>query len=101
MIVVAIISIVAAIAIPSLQNARKSAVEAKAIGLCKQSVSVNEAYRTRFGRYAPSGDELMAARYIFDTSNYLTEYWLVFQSTGDLSWSMVLGPVVPGVTADR
>ena len=64
MIVVAIIAIIAAIAIPSLLNARKAGNEASAISSMRTLTTVNEQYRTRFGEYASSLDDLEQTGYI-------------------------------------
>jgi prepilin-type N-terminal cleavage/methylation domain-containing protein len=60
MIVVAIIAIISAIAIPSLLSARISGNEASAISSLRTLSTVSEQYRSRFGEYpgATSGDGL-------------------------------------------
>ena len=64
MIVVAIIAIIAAIAIPSLLNARKAGNEVSAISSLRTLTTVSEQYRTRFGRFPPDFDPLVATGYI-------------------------------------
>ena len=64
MIVVAIIAIIAAIAIPSLLQARISGNEASAISSLRTITTVNEQYRTRFGRYPATLGELDGQDYI-------------------------------------
>ena len=51
MIVVAIIAIISAIAIPSLLNARISGNEASAVSSLRTLGTVSEQYRSRFGEY--------------------------------------------------
>lgn len=51
MIVVSVISIIAAIAIPNLMAARISGNEASAISSLRTLMSVSEVYRNRFGNY--------------------------------------------------
>ena len=60
MIVVAIIAIISAIAIPSLLNARISGNEASAVSSLRTLGTVSEQYRSRFGEYpgATSADGL-------------------------------------------
>ena len=58
MIVVAIIAIIAAVYIPSIINARKSAWEAEVIATERSLVPAQELYRRRFGRYADVPQDL-------------------------------------------
>jgi len=53
MIVVAIIAIIAAIAIPNLLTSRMSANEGAAVANLRTLVTVCEQYRSRFGQYPP------------------------------------------------
>ncbi len=99
MIVVAIIAIVVAIAIPSLQNARKSANETSAIGFLKMASSVNIQYRTRFGVYPGDETDLFAAGFI-DPSQSPNGYLLNFATTPE-AWSLQADPEFPGETGDR
>ncbi len=64
MIVVSIIAIIAAIAIPSLLAARISGNEASAISSMRTLSTVQEQYRTRFGAYSASLTNLGNAGYI-------------------------------------
>ena len=68
MIVVAIIAVISAVAIPNLLNAKKSAAEARIIGALHTLVSANEQFRTRFGTYAPTTDALVQTGYFPDRS---------------------------------
>lgn len=53
LIVVAIISIIATIAIPILLSARKNAMDEKARQSIRNVISAEQAYYARFGTYAP------------------------------------------------
>ena len=99
MIVVAIIAIVVAIAIPSLQNARKSANETSAIGFLKMTSGINIQYRTRFGVYPSDEADLFAAGFV-DPSQSPNGYLLNF-TTGSETWSLQADPEFPGQTGDR
>ncbi len=92
MIVVAIIAIITAIAIPSLTNARKAANEARAISTLRTLSTVQEQYKTRFGGYASSPDDLQDTGYvdiIFD------EYALLSYTFSRHTWSLSAGPTTP------
>ncbi len=104
MIVIAIIAIVAAIAFPSLQNARKSANEASCLQSLRSIMTVQQQYRTRFGRYGHT-TELINEGYLdgfemvlgnWHKSGYLFRY-----NTGSFIWGIRADPVVPGTTGDR
>ncbi|MEM7234508.1 MAG: prepilin-type N-terminal cleavage/methylation domain-containing protein [Planctomycetota bacterium] len=89
MIVVAIIAIITAVAIPSILNARKSGNEARAISTLRSIVTVQEQYRTRFGNYANPFQELEAAGYIdieFDA------YDIVAYAALQNAWAMSIRP---------
>jgi prepilin-type N-terminal cleavage/methylation domain-containing protein len=62
MIVVAIIAVILAFAIPSLWGARKSANEASAVSTIRTLNTCVVQYRTRFGAY-PNMDDIMSAGY--------------------------------------
>ncbi len=103
MIVVAIIAIISAIAIPSLLNSRKSAIEAKAIGTLKAIITGNEQYRLRFGRYAPTPDMLGTSGIVpaMQAPNFFPEYTVVAYASNSFNWAISVRPQDPGVTADR
>ena len=103
MIVVAIIAIIASIAIPSLQNSRKSAIEGKAIGTLKAIATSQEMYRTRFGTFAIDINSLASEGYLVALSGggYFPEYTLVGYAASPYAWAMSIAPSSPGVTADR
>ena len=102
MIVVAIIAIIAAIAIPSLLNARKAGNEASAIGSLRTLSTVNEQYRTRFGRFPPDLDPLVATGYI-DTNlgSGAKSGYDFFYAGGFDTWICFANPRTAGTTGDR
>ncbi|HLU46888.1 MAG TPA: prepilin-type N-terminal cleavage/methylation domain-containing protein, partial [Planctomycetota bacterium] len=59
-IVVAILGILMAVALPTVRNAKKSAAAAQAVGALKTTFSVSEQYRLRYGVYAPSESDLIS-----------------------------------------
>lgn len=64
LIVVAIIGIVAAIAVPSLLKSRAAANEARAISFVRNWVAGQELYKRDNGVYADTDEELVTAGYI-------------------------------------
>ncbi|MBN1442987.1 MAG: prepilin-type N-terminal cleavage/methylation domain-containing protein [Planctomycetes bacterium] len=102
MIVVAIIAIIAAIAIPSLLNARKAGNEASAISSLRTLTTVNEQYRTRFGRYPGAIGDLSTASYIDSVlgSGLKAGYAFGFVG-GQNTWACTANPSDPGTTGDR
>ena len=104
MIVVAIIAIIAAVAIPSILNARKSAVETRVIGFLRTIITVNEQYKTRFGTYAPVEDDLIDAGYIpflAESDSSLEQYLFEDYVATKHLWSVHMDPDDPGVSGDR
>jgi prepilin-type N-terminal cleavage/methylation domain-containing protein len=92
MIVVALIAIIAAVAIPSLLNARKSANEGRAIATMRSISTCQHQYKTRFGTFASSIDDLEDTRYIaieFDA------YQPVDYAFGPNNWSLTIFPTTP------
>src|SRR5262245_5614360 len=64
MLVVAVMSIIMAMAIPSFLNTRIAANESSAIATMRAVVTSNEQYRTRFQSYASALTDLWAEGYI-------------------------------------
>ncbi len=64
LIVVAVIGIIAAIAVPSLQESKKAANEAAAISYMRTWCAAQELYKNRYGVYADADDQLVARRLI-------------------------------------
>ena len=120
MVTVAVVAIIAAVAVPAAQGARKSAVEAEAVGMLRTIVTVQEQYKTRYGTYAVDLMELSSFAYYkengklkikkpkkgtepasapeaqYDLKEFNTNY---FANTD--RWLLQLTPAEPGVTADR
>ena len=102
MIVVAIIAIILAIAIPSLQQSRIAATETAVIGALKAIVTANEQYRIRYGVYANPLDDL-AFDYlpqIMPPNSTLDKYDENYRSNGQ-TWTMPVWPREPGKTGVR
>lgn len=105
MIVVSIIAIIAAVAIPSLIAAKKAAAESDAISTLRMAHSVNELYRTRFGRYASDPADWVNAdlvpvdaggEIIAGPSGYDFNY-----TATPLTFELNCEPENPGVDGDR
>ena len=99
MIVVAVIAVIAAMAIPSLQAARRSANEANTIGFLRMAVTVNEQYRTRFGRYPTADTDLFNSGFV-DPGQNPAGYTLTFNTT-PFTWALNADPDTMGQTGDR
>ena len=104
MIVVSIIAIIAAIAIPSLLAARISGNEASAISSLRTLSTVQEQYRTRFGQYSSSLGDLNTAGYVDNVLGTGTKSGYNFtgmSATGNTAWSVNADPSTPGTTGER
>ena len=102
MLVVAVISIIMAIAIPSFLNARMSANEASAISTMKAVVTVNEQYNVRFGSYASSMSNLRSEGYLDSSVADPTKagYTFSYGSTG-MTFTFNGDPSSPGQSGTR
>jgi len=102
MIVVAIIAIILAIAIPSLMNARKAGNEASAVNSIRTMTTCNEQYRTRFLAYAPALTNLQVTGYVDSVLASGTKAGYSFAySAGTSSYQITAVPVDPGASGDR
>ena len=104
MIVVSIIAIIAAIAIPSLLAARISGNEASAISSLRTLSTVQEQFRTRFGAYAAVLTDLSANNYIDNVLGAGAKSGYAFTgltATGNTLWQINANPATPGTTGDR
>ena len=112
LIVVAIILIIAAIAIPNLLRSKMAANEASAVGSMRTLNTASVAYSTTYGTYPPSIAALgpatspssTAADLIDSVLASLTKsgYTFAFTAgTGNLSYSVTASPSTPGVTGQR
>ena len=106
MIVVSIIAIIAAIAIPSLLAARISGNEASAISSLRTLSTVQEQYRTRFQAYAGALTDLGPPNNYIDgvlsggtKSGY--KFGPSLNATGNTLWSTNADPATPGTTGER
>jgi type IV pilus assembly protein PilA len=112
LIVVAIILIIAAIAIPNLLRSKMAANEASAVGSLRTLNTAAVAYSTTYGTYPPSIAALgpatspssTAADLIDSVLAGLTKSGYTFAwtaGTGNLSYSVTASPSTPGVTGQR
>ena len=99
MIVVAIIAVLVVVAFANMRNGRKSANEASTIAFFKQAVISNEQYRTRFGRFPPTFNDLVQSKYFADGQNP-SGYSLTFFPAVE-SWAFQGNPQQAGETEDR
>lgn len=101
LIVVAVIGIIAAMAIPSLQSSRRAANEAAAIGYMRTWSSAQELYFQRFGVYATDDDLMVAAGLIGNPDPDRMGYFYMIDGITSDTWYGQGQPQVPGVTGDR
>ena len=105
LIVVAIIGILAAIAIPNLLSAQKRAKTSRALADTKQIVSQVQLYNNDFNVY-PTIAELQTARYISITTDPFAApgvaygYPASFAGTTPHIWSQSTGPSAAAVTTE-
>src|SRR5262245_41442265 len=103
MIVVAIIAIIAAVAIPALLGAKKAASEAAVISAMRTVSTAQARYRLRFGTYAPLAT-LVANAVIDDSFADSQRNGYLFAEPAPASvyvWALAAAPLSPGVTGDR
>ena len=102
-IVIAVISIITTMAIPSLWAARKNANEAAAIGSLRSLVTVGSMYRSRFQVFAPALADLQARGYIDSVlgSGQKAGYTFTYVQAGPDAWHCNGDPTTPGTTGDR
>lgn len=102
MVVVTVIAIVAALAVPSLLGARKSGNEASCIGSLRSLTTVNEQYRTRFRSYANNMTSLETTGYIDSVlAGGSKSGYDFFYSGGINLWICLANPRFVGTTGDR
>ena len=106
MIVVAIIAIIAAIAIPNLLTAKKSANEAAAISNLRTIATSCEQYRNAQvpPSYPTTLSNLSASGYIDTVLGAAVKSGYSYAFTGGgvtTSWSVTAAPQVPGTDGDR
>ncbi|MFN0058289.1 MAG: prepilin-type N-terminal cleavage/methylation domain-containing protein [Planctomycetota bacterium] len=103
MIVVAIIAIIAAVAIPNLLASRMTGNEASAVSSLRVLTSVNEMYRARFGGYAPSLAAMQTSGFIDNvlSSGSKSGYTLANYSGTNVQWSVQANATTQGRTGER
>ena len=104
MIVVAIIAIIAAIAIPNLITARKMANEASAIASMRTLSSVSEQYRNRFDSYPVTTPlaTLETTGYVDSNLGGGSKSGYDFDFIGTVTtWTCTAAPTTPTSTGDR
>ena len=101
MISISIISILTAVAIPNLLNARKSANQVSAIASLRTLAAVNEQFRVRFQTYAGKLSDLAARGYIDRVLGFGRKSGYRFFLEGDAdTWRCNADPLRPGITGD-
>lgn len=103
MLVVTLIAIITAIALPNLASARKAANEVAAIAALRTICTTQTHYRMRFGSYGSLAD-LIASTTIDDSFSDALRSGYLFSSTAASTasrWEMNADPETPGVTGDR
>jgi Tfp pilus assembly protein PilE len=102
MIVVALIAIITAIAIPAILNSRKASNEASAVASLRTLSTISNSYRTRFGTFADSLASISSAGYIDSTLGSGTKSGYTFVYAGNqFGWNVGADPAAPGQTGDR
>ena len=112
LIVVAIILIIAAIAIPNLLRSKMAANEASAVGSMRSLNTASVAYSTTYGTYPPNLSNLGPSSSPSSTAADLVDsvlasgtksgYTFTYTAgTGNMSYSITGAPTTPGVTGQR
>lgn len=99
MVVVTILAILISFAFSNMQSGRKGANEASTIAFFKQAVISNQQYRTRFGRFPATFNDLVQFGFFADGQNP-SGYSLTYFSAVE-SWSFQGSPQIAGQTGDR
>ena len=97
--VVVVIAILVVIAFANAQTGRNSANETSTIAYLKKTVISHEQYRTRFGRFPPTFEDLVISGFFPDDQNpsgYGLDYF-----PGRDTWAFQGNPKEPSVTGDR
>ncbi len=102
MVVVAVIAIIAAVAIPNFMRSRMAANEASAVSALRTIHTMSERYRMRFRTYAGSLTDLSNADLIDSNLGGGTKSGYSFNYTGATnSFSCTADPESPGQSGDR
>jgi prepilin-type N-terminal cleavage/methylation domain-containing protein len=103
MLVVTLIAIITAIALPNWAGARKAANEVAAISAMRSLCTAQTHYRLRFGSYGSLAD-LTASTTVDDGFSDALRSGYVFSSTvapTATRWEFNADPATPGITGDR
>ncbi len=103
MLVVAVIAILMAMAIPAFYSSRKHANEVSAIASLRAFSTSENVYRLRYGAYATLPD-MIAANCVDDSYSDGVKSGYIFTTEGvpdKVGWAIDARPVVAGVTGDR
>ncbi len=102
MVVVTVVALIAAFAIPALLGSLKGGKEASTISALKTIGSVSEQYKLRFGGYADSLNRLTMTGYLDSLLGIGTRSGYTYEYYGTrYSWECSAVAVNPGVTGDR
>lgn len=101
-IVAAIISIIAAFAVPSILSSRKSANEQSAVSYMRAWLAAQEMYKRKNGTYADADEQLVGAKLLTVTKGDGDGYIFSIDSPpSHLQWYGSARPQVPGTSGDR
>src|ERR1035437_6076740 len=111
-IVVAIILIIAAIAIPNLLRSKMAANEASAVGSLRTINTASVAYSTTYGNYPPTLASLETGSTVSSTAADLIDtvlgsgtksgyHFVLTAGTGNQSYTLTAAPVTANVTGQR
>lgn len=102
MIVVTVIALIAAFAIPSLLGSLKGGKEAAAISALRTLVTVSEQYNVRFGGYADGLNRLTSNGYIDSLLGGGTKSGYTFEYAATrYTWQCSAAAETIGITGDR
>ncbi|MBN1417661.1 MAG: prepilin-type N-terminal cleavage/methylation domain-containing protein [Planctomycetes bacterium] len=102
MVVVAVIAIVVAVAIPNFVHSKIAANESSAISSLRTISSVIEQYRVRFQRYPVSLGQLSSTGYIDDRLGAGQKSGYAFQFSSTVyTYAVQADPLTSGTTGDR
>jgi type IV pilus assembly protein PilA len=101
LIVMAVIAIIAAVAVPNLLTAKKAANEAAAIAYIRNWSSAQEIYLTLHQTYANANDQLVADGLVTAADPSRLGYTFQLNAATARQWSGTAAPAEPGVTGDR
>lgn len=99
MLVITVIAIIAAMAIPSFLKGRMAANESSAVSSLRSVVTTNNQYRLRFGTYASSLANLIGGGYMDDSLSDSQKSGYSFTYTGGtMSFTVNADPITPGAS---